>query len=155
MFDPTQAAYTHGEKTALGAFGLTKAAFVKPPNGVLGTLARGAGKVLGVGGKVIGGTGVGAPVGAALSGGGALINSMANGENMQTGLARAGAAAATSMIPGVIPGMIAGEVADRGITAMSQPKPAPTGMTNYARGPATAPMPGMAGQGHLPGMVSY
>lgn len=149
MFDPTQAAYSYGEKTALRSFGVIKDA------GWAGSLARGAGKVLNVGGKLVGATGVGAPVGAVLGGLGSGISSAASGENAKQIAARTlGGAVAGAMPAGS--GFIAGAAMDAGMDKAFAPKPqANMGMTNYNKGPATGPMPGMAGQGHLPGMVSY
>lgn len=108
---PTSAAYLHGEKTALLAFGLTKEAFapligaglMAAGRAALPMLARGAAKVL--------------PM---LARGAKSVGSQLPGMAAQTGM---GMAAEKLMQP-------------------------------HSPGPATAPMPGMVGQGNLPGMVA-
>lgn len=148
MSDFTRAAYDHGEYAALGAFGLTKEA------GMFGTAMKSLGKILGIGGKAVGATGIGAPVGAVASGLGSGISSLANGENMQTAALRTGAGALSGAMP-LGSGFVAGAAMDAGIDRLAQNKPAPTGNTNYARGaqgPAVGRMPGMIGGQHeLPG----
>lgn len=151
MFDLTKAAYDHGEYAALGAFGLTKDA------GWFGTAMKGLGKFLGIGGKAVGATGIGAPIGAIASGLGSGISSLASGENLQTAALRTGAGAISGAMPAGS-GFLAGAAMDEGIDRLSKSKPAPTGITNYnrgAKGPAVGPMPGLVGQQHgLPGGVA-
>ena len=147
MFDFTKAAYDHGEYAALGAFGLTKEA------GWFGTAMKGVGKFLGIGGKAVGATGVGAIPGAVMSGVGSGISSLANGENLQTAALRTGAGAVAGAMPAGS-GFVAGAAMDAGIDRLAQNKPAPTGITHYRppHGPAVGHMPGMIGGQHeLPG----
>lgn len=94
MFDPTQAAYVHGEKTAFGTFGLTKEA-VAP-----------------------------------------LIGA---------GLMMAGRAALPWLARG------AGAIAQTGTAMAANKMMSPSA----PQGQSPVNMPGMAGQGNLPGMVNY
>ena len=147
MFNPTQAAYAYGEKTALGAFGLTKTAFAIPSGAMtaLKTGIRGAKLVASnvpVAGAIIN-TGLGAAQG------------LLNGEGAKGALTRGAISGVTGLISSPAIGMAASFAGDMAADKLLAKKPAPTGITSYARGPATGTMSGIAGQGHLPGMVNY
>jgi len=151
MFDPTPVAYAYGERTALGAFGLTKIALSM---GAIGKGVATGAKWLGRGASVV--PVVGNAAGAVLSGAGGAIQGFAQGEGLKGAVTRGGIQAASSLIPGG-GGIVAGMAGDVAADKLLAPKPAPTGMTNFKRpaGPGPSHMPGAAGQGNLPGMVHY
>jgi hypothetical protein len=93
--------------------------------------------------------------GAVVNTGLGAVQGLMNGEGLKGAVVRGAISGGTGLIssPGV--GMAAGMAGDMAADKLLAPKPAPTGIKNYSRGPATGPMPGMAGQGNLPGMVTY
>ena len=104
----------------------------------------GLGKALKWGGRVAGAVpAVGTAANAVLGGVGGVAQGLANGEGLKGGLMRAGTNIATGSIPGGA-GIAAGIAGDAAMNKILAPKP---------QGPATGPMPGMLGQGHLPGMA--
>jgi hypothetical protein len=148
MFDPTQAAYAHGTRVAQESFGLAKVAFGLPAGGMAALKAgiTGAKRIASnvpVAGAVIN-TGLGAAQG------------LMNGEGLKGAVVRGAISGGTGLISSPGLGMAAGMAGDAAADKLLAPKAAPSTLTNYqgAKGPATAPMPGEMGQGHLPGFVS-
>jgi len=139
-------AYQQGGRAAYQTYGLTKEAFLPPG---IGNMVRGAGKAIGAAGKWLGRgvsvvPGLGTLTAPVINGASSLISSAASGHGLGEALSRAGTQAATGFIPGG-GGIAAGMAADYAADKMFAPKP--------RQGPNPSMVPGMMGQGHLPGMV--
>lgn len=128
-----QSAYRGGKTAAFDSFGIKE-------SGALGSVIGQGLKWLGRGASVV--PGVGNAAGAVLGGVGGAAQALSNGEGMKGALIRGGLNAGAGLIPGG-GGIAAGIGADMAATKLLAPK-----------GPSTAPMPGMMGQGQLPGMAS-
>lgn len=125
-------AYRGGQNDALDTFGCKEA-------GALGTAIGKGMQWLGRGASVV--PAVGNAAGAILGGIGGATQALASGEGLKGALVRGGLNAGAGLIPGG-GGIAAGIGADLAANKILAPK-----------GPAPAAMPGMMGQGRLPGMA--
>ena len=127
-----QSAYRGGKTAAFDTFGIKEA-------GAIGTAIGKGLQWLGRGASVVPVAGNAAA--AVLGGVGGATQALASGEGLKGALVRGGLNAGAGLIPGG-GGIAAGIGADLAANKLLAPK-----------GPATGAMPGMMGQGHLPGMV--
>jgi len=135
MSHPLENAYWTGQVAACESFGVKEA-------GVLGQIGKWGGKALQWGGRAAGVVPVaGEAVGAIAGGLGGVMQGAAQGEGWKGMAARGAAGAATGAMP-LGAGLVAGAASDLALDKMLAKKPP---------GPQNAPMPGMMGQGHLPG----
>lgn len=127
-----QAAYRDGSTAALGAFGIKEA-------GAIGTAIGKGMQWLGRGASVVPVAGNAAA--AVLGGVGGATQALSSGEGLKGALVRGGLNAGAGLLPGGA-GIAAGMGADLAANKILAPS-----------GPPPQTMPGMMGQGHLPGMV--